>query len=203
MNAPRLLLIAGLIVLAVATRVLPHPNNFVAVGAVAIFAGACLPDRRWAVATPLIAMFASDLFWLGFHNTVWAVYAAMAVNVLIASVLARRRTVGGIAAATLIGAVQFWLITNAAFWLMWTDGSAGMLVKSYVDAIPFFRTSLVADGCYVAALFGTLAVAELIWPALRLAPRPVADDEAGYAPALADGKTARYAVKQRPPMTQE
>ena len=51
-----------LIVLGVFSRLLPHPENFVAMGAIALYAGAKLP-RRWGVVIPLAVMALSDL-WL-------------------------------------------------------------------------------------------------------------------------------------------
>ena len=49
-----------LVLLGALTRLLPHPPNFVALGALALYSGARLP-RRVAVAVPLAAMALSDL----------------------------------------------------------------------------------------------------------------------------------------------
>ncbi|MBV8781647.1 MAG: hypothetical protein JO353_09635 [Phycisphaerae bacterium] len=49
-----------LIVLVTVCRLVPHQWNLVAVGAVALYAGARLP-RRWAWAVPIVGMALSDL----------------------------------------------------------------------------------------------------------------------------------------------
>src|SRR5438132_500688 len=49
-----------LVLLGALSRLLPHPPNFVAMGAIGLFAGARLP-RRWAWVVPLAAMALSDL----------------------------------------------------------------------------------------------------------------------------------------------
>ncbi len=49
-----------LIALVTVCRVVPHEWNLVAVGAVALYAGARLP-RRWAWAVPIAGMILSDL----------------------------------------------------------------------------------------------------------------------------------------------
>jgi len=51
MNQPRILLLAGLI-LAAASRLIPHPPNFSPVAALALFSGAQFADRRWPVLSP-------------------------------------------------------------------------------------------------------------------------------------------------------
>src|SRR5258708_35795793 len=53
-------LIVGLIVLALVGRLIPHPDNFTPMLAVALFGGAMLSGRM-AYLIPLLAMFLSDL----------------------------------------------------------------------------------------------------------------------------------------------
>src|SRR5580658_449867 len=102
----RTLLALVLIALAAALRVAPHPWNFTPVGAMALFSGAILKDRRLAFVVPLVALFAGDIF-IGFHRLMPVVYASFLVNVAIGFLLRNRRTVAPISATTLIGAIQF------------------------------------------------------------------------------------------------
>jgi hypothetical protein len=149
-----------------ATRLLPHPPNVTAVGAVAVFAGAVVRDRRLAVAAPLAAMLLSDLA-LGLHVLVPVVYGSMAVSVLVGRWLAASRTVGGTAGATLLGAAQFFVVTNFACWLLCYPRTPDGLAACYVAALPFFRNSLLGDLGYTAAVFGLLWLAERATPAVR------------------------------------
>ena len=49
MTPGRFLLLAGMIAVGVLARLIPHPPNFTPVGAMALFAGACVADRRIAL----------------------------------------------------------------------------------------------------------------------------------------------------------
>ncbi|HEY6065100.1 MAG TPA: DUF6580 family putative transport protein, partial [Thermoanaerobaculia bacterium] len=50
-----------LVLLGTFSRLVPHPPNFVAMGALALYSGARLP-RRWSFVVPLAAMALSDVF---------------------------------------------------------------------------------------------------------------------------------------------
>jgi hypothetical protein len=162
------LLALALIVLAAALRIAPHPWNFTPVGAMTLFSGAVLRDRRLAFLFPLLALFAGDLF-VGFHKLMFVVYASFLVNVAIGRWLGDRRTIARISLATLIGAIQFFLVTNFAVWqfLSGFPHTASGLVACYIAGIPFFWNTLAGDALYVTLLFGGYALAERFVPALK------------------------------------
>ena len=166
MNWPRFTVLAGLVLFAAATRLLPHPNNVTALGGLAIFAGAMFRDPRLALGLPLAALVLSDLV-IGTHVLLPVVYGSFAVSVLLGRWLATSRTVPGVAGATLLGAVQFYLVTNFANWVVYDPPTVEGLVACYVSALPFFRNSLAGDFGFVATLFGLVYVAEAVAPALR------------------------------------
>ncbi|TWU41581.1 hypothetical protein Q31b_30320 [Novipirellula aureliae] len=162
----RTLLIGSLVLVAVASRLLPHPPNFTALGAVALFGGASLTGRRWAYGLPLLAMLLSDLV-IGFHGWAPVVYGAMMVYVW----LGRRagssstRVIG----ASLLGSVAFFVITNLACWWSMYDHSAVGLTACFAAAIPFFGFTLAGDLVFSGVLFGAMAMAEKLSPS-RFAP---------------------------------
>jgi hypothetical protein len=164
----RTLLALALIVLAAALRIAPHPWNFTPVGAMALFAGAMLRDRRLAFLFPLLALFAGDLF-VGFHKLMFAVYASFLVNVAIGLWLRDRRTIARISLATLLGAIQFFLVTNFAVWqfLSGFPHTASGLLACYIAGMPFFWNTLAGDALYATLLFGGYALAERFIPSLR------------------------------------
>ena len=164
----RTLLALALIMLAAALRVAPHPWNFTPVGAMALFSGAVLKDRRLALLVPLVALFAGDVF-IGFHKLIPVVYASFLLNVLIGRFFANRRTVLRIGAATLLGSAQFFLVTNLAVWWLLNSyaKTAAGLAACYLAGLPFFWNTLAGDACYAALLFGGFALAEQVFPALR------------------------------------
>jgi hypothetical protein len=164
----RTLLALALIVLAAALRIVPHPWNFTPIGAMALFSGAILKDRRLAFLFPLLALFAGDIF-IGFHKLIPVVYASFLINVAIGLWLRDRRTVTRISLATLLGAIQFFLITNFAVWqfLGGYPHTAGGLMACYIAGIPYFWNTLAGDAVYAVLLFGSFAFAERFLPLFR------------------------------------
>jgi len=173
----RTLLALALIVLAAALRIAPHPWNFTPVGAMALFAGALLKDRRLVFLFPLLTLFLGDMF-IGFHKLIPIVYASFLINVAIGLWLRDRRTILRISLAALAGAMQFFLITNFAVWqfLSGYPHTASGLVACYAAGIPFFWNTLAGDAVYAALLFGAYALAERFLPALSPSARRVTSE---------------------------
>jgi hypothetical protein len=80
--SPRPAILIAAILLAAASRLVPHSPNFTPIGAIALFGGATFANRRAAVLVPLAAMFTSDLV-LGLHVLLPVVYACFAFNVIL------------------------------------------------------------------------------------------------------------------------
>jgi hypothetical protein len=164
----RTAVVLAMIVLAAALRIAPHPWNLTPVGAMALFSGAMVRDRRLAFLFPLLALFAGDLF-IALHKLIPIVYASFLVNVLIGRFLKDNRTVARIGGATFLAALQFFVVTNFATWAYldsFPPTGAG-LVACYVQGIPLFWNTLAGYSLYAALLFGGFALAERTYPALR------------------------------------
>jgi len=145
-----------LIILAIATRFAPHPANFTAIGAIALFSGLYL-SKKQALLLPLAAMFISDVF-IGFYNIyiMASVYIGFALVVLIGKYLQNNIKLLPVALGTLTGSVLFFLLTNTAVWAfgtMYTHDISG-LITSYYSALPFFRNELLGNIFYVTTLVG-------------------------------------------------
>ncbi|HXC33580.1 MAG TPA: DUF6580 family putative transport protein [Verrucomicrobiae bacterium] len=165
----RAALMIGLVIAAAALRVLPHPMNFAPIGAVALFSGAYFSSKRAAVAVPLLSIIAGDIF-TGFHQLILWVYASFLISVLIGFWLRRRRSAPRVAAATLAGAFQFFLVTNFAVWTTSIGNFSKTwsgLVACYAAGAPLFWNTLAGDAFYAALLFGAMALAERRFPSLR------------------------------------
>lgn len=168
------LLALAIMALAAALRIAPHPWNFTPVGAMALFSGAVIRDRRLAFFFPILTLFVGDLF-LGFHKLVPVVYASFLFSVAIGFWLRNRRTAARITAATLLGAIQFFLVTNFAVWafgLSYPRNGVGLLT-CYAAGVPYFWNTLAGDAVYALLLFGGFALVERVFPAFREpAPSP-------------------------------
>lgn len=166
----RSLLALGIIIIAAALRIAPHPWNFTPVGAMALFSGAIIKDRRLAFAFPLLALFAGDMF-VGFYKVgvMLMVYASFLLSVLIGRWVKNHRALSRISAATLLGSIQFFVVTNFAAW--WLLGSypktAAGLVACYAAGLPLFWNTLGGDAFYATLFFGAFALAEHFIPILR------------------------------------
>ena len=166
---PQVVLALIVLFLAGALRLLPHPRNLTPIGAIALFSGAVVRDRRIAFLFPILAFFARDFF-IGYHKLTLLVCASFLVNVAIGLWLRDRRTVGRISVATIVGAMQFFLVTNFGVWLLlgtYAKTWSG-LAACYVAGLPLFWNTLAGDALYAALLFGGYALAERLFPTLRV-----------------------------------
>jgi hypothetical protein len=168
MNQNRFILLAGMILAAAATRLIPHPANFTPIAALALFGGANFASKRAALLVPLAAMALSDLV-LGFSAITPVVYGSFALIVGLGLWLRRRKTVSRVAFAATGSALLFFLLTNFGVWSL--DGlypkTLAGLGDCYIAAIPFFRNTLMSGLLYSALLFGGLALAERRFASLR------------------------------------
>ena len=155
-----------LVLLGAFSRLLPHPPNLVAMGAIGLYSGARLP-RRWAWAVPIAAMALSDLLldWGTGREAITlvrvAVYGSFALMVFVGRRLARPAQAGRLAVLSAGGAVFFFLTTNFAVWasLGTYPPSLAGLALCYVAAIPFFWNTLAAELAGTGLLFSVDALA--------------------------------------------
>jgi hypothetical protein len=151
----RILFIAVSIFVIAFARILPHPFNVTPIAAIALFGGAMFSKRWMAFLIPMAAMLVSDIF-IGFHNTMWAVYLSFGLTVLLGMNLSNDRSPIKIGVSSLAGSVLFFLITNFAVWYgdtFYTQDLAG-LMTSYAAGVPFFRNGILGDLFFNLVLFG-------------------------------------------------
>jgi hypothetical protein len=179
----RTILLVGMVLAAAMARLIPHYPNMTPIGAMALFGGACLADRRLAFLLPLAAMLLSDLV-LGLTlYGMWTlvmiqpvVYGCILAYSAIGRWVVNHRSAWQIGGGALAGAVFFFLVTNFAVWAGGHPGehSTTSLIQTYVAGIPFFRNMVIGDLAYSALLFGALALFEsrLAWMRERTVPVP-------------------------------
>jgi hypothetical protein len=164
----RMIVVLAMIALAAVLRIMPHPWNFTPVGAMALFAGAVVKDRRVAFIVPLVALFVGDIF-IGFHKLMPLVYASFLVDVALGYWIRNRRSVARISGVTLLGALQFFLVTNFGMWAFFDTfpRTAAGLLACYISGLPLLGNTLGGDVFYAAFFFGGFALAERFFPILR------------------------------------
>jgi hypothetical protein len=187
-----LLLACGLALLAGAMagvlRLVPNTYGFTAVGALGLFVGAKfrswqswgLPLLVMVVTDCLLLVMTADALYSPLHLSRTYVYGSLLVYVLLGKVLARRNTWPAVVGASLLGSLQFFVLTNFCYWLLqplegvdlYTRDASGLL-NCFVMALPFYRAGFLGDLLFTGVLFGSYA-----W-----LTRPAVAPEACRAPA--------------------
>ncbi len=161
MNKQTLYIASALIVFAILSRFVPHPVNVTPVGALGLFAGAFLVDRRyWLV--PLFALLISDAV-IGFYDltSMFFVYLGFACAALIGRfALANKQGAVRIGVTAFASANVFFVLSNFGTWLSGLLYPVTMegLVACYVAAIPFYGNTVLGDLFYSYLLFGLYAL---------------------------------------------
>ena len=145
--------ILSMIVLAVITRLLPHPPNVAPITAIALFGGCNIKDKNLALALPLVCMFITDLF-LGFHVIMPFVYISfMCISYI--GISSKKINNGTILGSSLL----FFLVTNLGVWYLGYPNTLAGLVSCYTLALPFFVNTIIGDLFFTHSLsysFGKL-----------------------------------------------
>lgn len=151
------------IILSVVFRLLPHPANFTPMGATAVFAGRTV-SMPWMFVVTIAALMAGDLalsqtagYAFLTHISMF-VYAGFLGQALLGWAFRKLRGGSFVAAGT--GAVWFFIISNFG---VWTEGALyprtlDGLVACYVNALPFFRGTILGDLTWTAVLTGVYAL---------------------------------------------
>lgn len=184
-NNPNLFFIVLFIFFAALSRLIPHPPNFTAVGAIAVFGGAYF-NRKWlAWIVPVIAVWFTDIL---LNNIVYAQYyegfvlvtnnflftaTALVLIVLLAQTLLKKISVLNVFGASIGASAIFFLVSNFGVWLMSAYYPANIpgLLAAYTAGLPFFLNTLAGDLFYCTLMFGSFAVLDryVLSPATKTA----------------------------------
>lgn len=162
---------AALVIIGIGSRLAFNAleiYNFNAVTAASVFAGAYLLRSRWSYIIPIVTMLATDAV-LGFYYlpSMMITYGALLLCAFIGTSYAKKPSLGRWVGVTLGSSLAFYIITNFGAWAFQTlepklypmtlDG----LMMSYVNAIPFYRNSLVSDLTFSAIFFAGFEMAKV------------------------------------------
>ncbi|MHA4810697.1 DUF6580 family putative transport protein [Flavitalea flava] len=162
-----------LVIVAALYRIIPdRPMGFAPQMAMAIFAGAMVKDRKWALILPVLSMFLSDLLYqvlylngassvAGFYEGQWQNYLLFALLVTIGFLIKKKINVVNIFLASLAAPTVYFLLSNFVLWAGWA-GTRGYgrpktwdgLLLCFNDGLPFYKTSIFATLVFSTVLFG-------------------------------------------------
>ena len=199
MFRPRLWFLIGMVLLAVALRLVPwflgrffgmsidpetstYPWNFSPLPAICLFGAAFYQDRRLSYLVPLSAYLLGDLgigllsgnMNFAFYSDQPFVYGSLIFMIMMGFYMRKNRSVWAIGGTSFLSALLFFLITNMGVWALGNGmrypHSISGLIECYTMALPYFRNSLVGMMVFVPVLFSRLALVECKLPALQPVP---------------------------------
>lgn len=154
------LLIVLIILIGAFSRIIPHPPNFTAIGAMSILGGLYFGKKYLAFIIPFMAMLISDII-LGYKMSV-IVYFSFLIIVPMGIILRKKLSYSSLFKTSITVSVIFFLITNFFVWIFSSpaDGiyycppNLTGFIKCYTQAIPFFFNTLLGDLFFCFTLFG-------------------------------------------------
>jgi len=169
----------GLILMVGIARIVNHEMhlyNFAPIGALGLFCGAVIKDKRIAFSLAIFAQLLGDIYislftqWQGFYGIEQVfVYAALLLVALLGSQMGQPRS-WKVLGYTLAGSTIFFIVSNFGVWLSIEFGKVDLfhygrgfqgLVNTYVNAIPFFKNTLAGDLAGSVLLFGAYYLLQL------------------------------------------
>lgn len=145
----------SLLVLAVMSRIVPHPANVTAMTALAVL-GPCYLSRRLSIACVMLALLLSDalLAWQQ-HSLIigsWSVFSYSGFFLI--AFLTQTNRLRSLPVATLF----YWSWTNLGVWItagLYPQTASGLLA-CYSAALPFLRNALLGDLLWYGILLYSL-----------------------------------------------
>lgn len=187
---PRTLVLCSMMALVAGYRLVVHfvpgflPYNFTPVEAMALFGGACFTSRRLAFLMPLAVMLSSDLVIAlslptgqvsDWYQMAPVIYGCIALTTVGGFALRGRVRGLNVLIAAIASASGFYLVTNAAVWLLsgaYAATSAG-LAACLIAGLPFYQYgTLPGTVLWSGVLFGGLALLSRRYTSLAAAPLP-------------------------------
>jgi hypothetical protein len=169
-----------LLLLAVVSRIVPHPWHFTAVGGSLLYFGARRPLRQAVIPVALLALtdyyLTSRVYGYPFHVSdsvlTWVWYAAA---IVLGSILLRKRaSATRVVSATVLSSTSFFLVSNFAVWQNFGSypHTFSGLMTCYAAGLPFYPNDLMSTLLVTSAAFGLPALA-----------RQLSEWRAGHHPA--------------------
>ncbi len=180
------ILAAGLIIVGVLLRIIPHPPNVTPIAAIALLGGAYIGKKYLAFLIPLAALFLSDVLLNNTINKVyftdspgfvlWSpymafTYAAFLLMVLIGIVYLKKPSFFKNILGAVGASVLFFFVSNIGVWIMpgGYPETLGGLVTCLTAGLPFFRNTLVGNVVYVIVFFSAFSYIQKVYLSKNIA----------------------------------
>jgi len=135
----------GLIFILALSRLMPHPDNFTPIIALAIMSSYFFKNINFSYAIMLFSMLLADFF-IGFYSHMLFVYSSLFLIVLIFFKISKKMNYKNLFIFSFFGSVIFFLISNFGVWLVGYlyERNINGLIECYFMAIPFFKNTIIS-----------------------------------------------------------
>jgi hypothetical protein len=135
----------GLILILALSRLMPHPDNFTPIIALAIMSSYFFRNINFSYAIMLFSMLLADFF-IGFYSHMLFVYLSLFLIVLIFFKISKKINYKNLFIFSFFGSVIFFIISNFGVWLVGNlyERNINGLIECYFMAIPFFKNTITS-----------------------------------------------------------
>ena len=135
----------SLILILALSRLMPHPDNFTPIIALAIMSSYFFRNVNFSYTVMLFSMLLADFF-IGFYSHMLFVYLSLFLIVLIFFKISKKINYKNLFIFSFFGSVVFFLISNFGVWFVGNLYERNMsgLIECYFMAIPFFKNTIIS-----------------------------------------------------------
>ena len=150
----RNIVIASIIILAVISRLAPHPPNFAPITGIALFSSKKINNKLLGICLPIIPLFISDLF-IGISFINIFVYISFILIFFFGSLFPKIDV-----KSVFFSSVIFFILTNLGVWYIGYPKNVEGLITCFTLAVPFFINTILGDLFYSFIFFRSYKVAK-------------------------------------------
>ena len=143
----RNIVIASIIILAVLSRLVPHPPNFAPITGIALFSSKKINNKLFGILFPIIPLFISDLF-IGISFINIFVYLSFIIIYFLGSISPKIDV-----KSVFFSSVIFFILTNLGVWYLGYPKNVEGLITCFTLALPFFVNTILGDLFYSYIFF--------------------------------------------------
>ena len=148
------IVIASIIILAVLSRLVPHPPNFAPITGIALFSSKKINNKLFGVFLPIIPLFISDLF-IGISFINIFVYLSFVIIYFLGSISSKIEV-----KLVFLSSVIFFILTNLGVWYLGYPRNVEGLITCFTLAVPFFINTILGDLFYSFIFFRSYKAAK-------------------------------------------
>tara|TARA_B100000401_G_scaffold7255_1_gene4679 strand:+ start:111 stop:602 length:492 start_codon:yes stop_codon:yes gene_type:complete len=134
--------VIGIIIVAILSRIIPHPPNFTPITAVALFSIINFKNKYIGLLIPIVCLLISDLI-IGISLINLFVYLSFIVISGVGYIFGKINL-----KSIILSSLIFFIVTNFGVWLIGYPNTLEGFIACYIAAIPFFGWTVAGDLFY-------------------------------------------------------